>query len=129
MPNAHTASVRSWSTSGTRITNRMTAALIRLGIRGFKPELRRTPKKLDRLLIPEAAPPRHGSAGDAPRADRANRTDPSCAHQTSPRDQAACDGVLLANIIGVGIETAVMFVQEALSRNLRDAVRLHAMLG
>ncbi len=33
----------------TRIVNRMKAALIRLGIRGFKPELRRAPKKLDDL--------------------------------------------------------------------------------
>jgi transposase len=30
----------------TRIINRMKAALIRLGIRAFKPQLRRAPKKL-----------------------------------------------------------------------------------
>jgi hypothetical protein len=43
----------------TRIINRMKAALIRLGIRGFKPELRRAPKKLDGLRTPEdlAIPP------------------------------------------------------------------------
>src|ERR1700731_3054850 len=40
----------------TRIINRMKAALIRLGIRGFKPELRRAPKKLDGLLTPEGLP-------------------------------------------------------------------------
>ena len=33
----------------TRIINRMKAALIRLGVRGFKPELRRAPQKLDAL--------------------------------------------------------------------------------
>jgi len=37
----------------TRIINRMRAALIRLGIRGFKPELRRAAKKLDGLRTPE----------------------------------------------------------------------------
>src|ERR1019366_5539557 len=37
----------------TRIINRMKAALIRLGIRGFKPELRRAPGKLDGLRTPE----------------------------------------------------------------------------
>jgi len=36
----------------TRIISRMKAALVRLGIRGFKPELRRAPKKLDRRRKP-----------------------------------------------------------------------------
>src|ERR1700676_29665 len=40
----------------TRIVNRMKAALIRLGIRGFKPELRRAPGKLDGLRTPEGLP-------------------------------------------------------------------------
>ncbi len=36
----------------TRIVNRMKAALVRLGIRAFKPELRRAPQKLDGLRTP-----------------------------------------------------------------------------
>ena len=40
----------------TRIINRMKAAMTRLGIRGFKPELRRAPKKLDGLRTPEGLP-------------------------------------------------------------------------
>jgi transposase len=40
----------------TRDINRMKAALVRLGIRGFKPELRRAPKKLDGLRTPEGWP-------------------------------------------------------------------------
>ena len=36
------------------------------------------------------------------------------------RDGTARDGPLLASVIGVGIETADMLVQEMLSRNLRD---------
>jgi hypothetical protein len=33
----------------TRIVNRMKSTLARLGIRGFKPNLRRAPERLDRL--------------------------------------------------------------------------------
>jgi len=40
----------------TRIVNRMKGALARLGIRGFKPELRRAPKKLPDLRTPEGQP-------------------------------------------------------------------------
>jgi transposase len=43
----------------TRIVNRMKAALVRLGIRGFKPELRKAPQRLTTLRTPEgtAIPP------------------------------------------------------------------------
>ena len=37
----------------TRIINRMKAALARLGIRGFKPELRSAPARLETLTTPE----------------------------------------------------------------------------
>ncbi len=40
----------------TRIINRMKAALIRLGIRGFKPELRKASVKLEFLRTPEELP-------------------------------------------------------------------------
>ena len=40
----------------TRIINRMKAALIRLGIRGFKPELRKASVKLELLRTPEELP-------------------------------------------------------------------------
>lgn len=40
----------------TRIINRMKGALARLGIRGFKPELRRAPAKLAALRTPEGQP-------------------------------------------------------------------------
>src|SRR3954464_15632870 len=37
----------------TRIINRMKSALVRLGIRGFKPELRKAPQRLEGLRTPE----------------------------------------------------------------------------
>jgi hypothetical protein len=40
----------------TRIVNRMKAALARLGIRGFKPELRRAPRLLEQLRTPDGSP-------------------------------------------------------------------------
>ena len=40
----------------TRIVNRLKAALARLGIRGFKPELRRATRRLDTLRTPEGLP-------------------------------------------------------------------------
>src|SRR3954470_6676446 len=38
---------------GTRIVNRMKGALARLGVRGFKPELRSAPKRFETLRTPE----------------------------------------------------------------------------
>lgn len=40
----------------TRIVNRMKGTLARLGIRGFKPALRKAPEQLQNLRIPESAP-------------------------------------------------------------------------
>jgi transposase len=40
----------------TRIINRMKSALVRFGIRGFKPELRRAPQRLADLRTPEDLP-------------------------------------------------------------------------
>jgi transposase len=40
----------------TRIINRTKSALVRLGIRGFKPELRKAPQQLDGLRMREGAP-------------------------------------------------------------------------
>ena len=40
----------------TRIVNRMKSTLARLGIRGFKPTLRKAPERLTGLLTPEGVP-------------------------------------------------------------------------
>jgi transposase len=114
----------------TRIINRMKAALIRLGIRGFKPELRRAPKKLDGLLTPEVLPIPPNTL-DEMRRDMARlamlREQIALIEQTrlvrikqAPETGPHAMVLLLASIIGVGIETADMLVQEVLSRNVRD---------
>jgi len=114
----------------TRVVNRMKAALVRLGIRGFKPELRKAPQRLDALRTPEGGPippnmldeirrdlTRLGvlreqiAAIEQARLQRLEQAPP-----TGPNAMVR----LLASVIGVGVETADMLVQEVLSRNLRD---------
>jgi transposase len=114
----------------TRIVNRMKAALIRLGIRGFKPELRRAPNKLDALRTPEGLPIPPNTL-DELRRDLARlamvreQIDLIEQARLARIEQALEKGPnamvrLLASIVGVGVETADMLVQEVLSRNLRD---------
>jgi transposase len=114
----------------TRIVNRMKGALARLGIRGFKPELRKAPQKLAALGTPEgvALPPntRAEIARDMARLavvrgqiEVIERTRLERLQQ-APADGSNAMVLLLARVIGVGVETADMLVQEILSRNLRD---------
>ncbi len=114
----------------TRIVNRMKAALARLGIRGFKPELRRAPLRLEVLRTPEALPIPPNMLEEF-RRDLARLA--MVREQISAIEQARLDRLeqapksgphamvrLLASITGVGVETADMLVQEVLSRGLRD---------
>jgi transposase len=114
----------------TRIVNRIKSTLARLGIRGFKPTLRRAPERLAGLLTPEGAPPPPNTLAElrrdmarlrfvigqireieAARLERLEQYPQQGAHTMVRR---------LAQVIGVGVETADMLVHEILSRNLRD---------
>jgi transposase len=114
----------------TRIVNRMKGALARLGIRGFKPELRRAPERLEALRTPEGLPIPPNTLEEF-RRDLARLA--MVREQISAIEQARLDRLeqapktgphamvrLLASITGVGVETADMLVQEVLSRDLRD---------
>jgi transposase len=114
----------------TRIVNRMKSALARLGIRGFKPELRKAPQRLGGLRTPDDQPIPPNTLGEFHR-DLARlavvREQIAVIEQTRLErlEQAPEAGPhamvrLLASVIGVGVETADMLVQEVLSRNLRD---------
>ena len=114
----------------TRIVNRMKACLIRLGIRNFKPTLRKAPERLDALLTPEGAPLPPNTQAEM-RRDMArlrfveNQIKEIEATRMQKLEQAPAEGPhamirLLARVIGVGVETADMLVNEILSRNLRD---------
>ena len=114
----------------TRIVNRMKGALARLGIRGFKPELRTAPQKLAALSTPEgvALPPNTLAEIERDMARLALVREQIAVIERTRLErlqQAPADGrhamvLLLARVIGVGVETADMLVHEILSRNLRD---------
>lgn len=118
----------------TRLVNRMKATLARLGIRGFKPALRKAPERLAALRTPEGTPLPPHTAAELARAmaryrlltdqireietERAARLSEERAEAPQARPHAMV--VLLARVHGIGIETADMLVNEALARNLRD---------
>ena len=114
----------------SRIVNRMKAALIRLGIRGFNPKLKKAAERLDGLRTPEGEPIPPNTLAELRRDMVRRRLVSDQIRQIENvrlehLKQAPSDGPhamvrLLARVIGVGIETADMLVQEVLSRNMRD---------
>ena len=123
----------------TRLINRMKGALARLGIRGFNPKLRSAPARLETVCTPEGAslPPntraelRRDMARLAVVREQIKQIEQA---RLERLDGAAGDGRnavvrLLARVVGVGVETADMLVQEVLSRNLRDRRALARYAG
>ena len=113
-----------------RIANRMKATLARLGIRGFKPTLKKAPERLETLCTPEGESVPPNTLAELRRAmarlrvvtsqigeiERARLERLEQAPEKGPHAMVR----LLAQVTGIGIETADMLVQEVLSRNLRD---------
>lgn len=114
----------------TRIINRMKSALARLGIRDFKPNLRKASERLAVLRTPEgsALPPNtlaelrrdmgrlqlvKKQIADIERTRLERLRQP-------PADAARAMLGVLTRVVGVGIETADVLVHELLMRNLRD---------
>src|SRR5215203_6155101 len=114
----------------TRVVNRMRACLARLGIRSFRPTLRRAPERLEELRTPEgdALPPntRAELQRDMARlrliTDQIRELEIARAARIdhAPAQGANVMVLLLARVVGVGLETADMLVHEILSRGLRD---------
>ena len=114
----------------SRIVNRMKAALIRLGIRGFNPKLKRAAGRLDGLHTPEGEPIPPNTLAELRRDMERRRLVSNQIREIeearmerleqAPSDEPHTMVRLLARVIGVGIETADMLVQEVLSRNMRD---------
>ena len=114
----------------TRIINRMRGCLARLGIRSFKPTLRKAPERLETLRTPEGVTLPPNTLAEL-RRDMARLR--FVTGQITEIEQARLERLrqapaerphamvrLLARVIGVGIETADMLVHEVLSRDLRD---------
>jgi transposase len=114
----------------TRITNRMTSTMIRLGIGNFNVKLVKAAARLADLRTPEGEPiPPHTLAElmrdmtrlslvrsqiKAIEAARVQRLKASPQHGTHPMI------LMLAKVMGIGVETADLLVHEVLTRHLRD---------
>jgi transposase len=116
----------------TRIVNRVKAVLALFGIGGFNPRLRKAAQKLETLRTVEGTPlPENAHAElchDLERlrlvhdqictieSERLRRLAQAPAAATGPHAMVR----LIARVLGIGIETADMLVNEVLTRNLRD---------
>jgi transposase len=114
----------------TRIVNRVKAGLARLGIRGFRPTLAQASKQLETLRTPEGVAVPANTLAELRRdmarlsfvkqqikeieTTRAKRLE-----QTHGERRTAMVR-LLARVVGVGVESADLLVQEVFSRALRD---------
>src|SRR6516165_2217969 len=123
----------------TRILNRLKANLARLGIRGFRPNLARAPSQLGALRTPEAvALPTNTLAEMRRDLDRLRfvkqqikEIEKTRAERLAkaPDERRHAAARLLTRVVGVGIETADMLVQEVFSREIRDRRALARYAG
>ena len=118
-------------TEQTRVVNQIKAILTRFGIRSFKPSLRKAEHDLEALRTAEGM-----RLPDTTRAElrrhlarlRVLREQIRAIEQerlrklaAAPADQGPHAMIgLIARVLGVGVETADMLVNEVLSRHLRD---------
>ena len=104
--------------------------MVRLGIRGFNPKLKKAAERLEGLRTPEGEriPPNTLSELHRDMERRRLLRDQIRQIESARRDRlehAPGEGAhamvrLLARVMGIGIETADMLVHEVLLRNLRD---------
>jgi transposase len=114
----------------TGIVNRMKATLVRLGIRGFNPKLRKAPERLAALGTPEGCPIPPNTLAELEREMTHLRFINQQIKQIEDErlkqlKQAPQQGVnvkvlQLQQINGLGIETADMLTHEVFWRDLRD---------
>jgi len=110
--------------------NRIKSTLARLGIRSFKPTLRKAAERLATVHTPEGMPLPPNTLTELQRdmarlglvvsqirqIEEARRKRLEEAPETGPHAMVR----LLARIVGVGVETADVLVHEVLSRPMRD---------
>jgi transposase len=112
------------------IVSRLKATLARLGIRGFNPKLKNAAERLQTLRTPEGEAIPANTLAELQRDFERRRLVLEQIQQIekvrlehlkrAPKTGPNAMVLLLARVIGIGIETADMLVQEILSRNLRD---------
>jgi transposase len=114
----------------TGIINRMKAAFVRLGIRGFNPKLRNAPERLAVLRTPEGSPIPPNTLAELQREmvhlhfiNRQIKQIEDARQkklEDEPQKGSNAKVLELQRISGLGIETADMLVREVFSRDLRD---------
>jgi transposase len=114
----------------TRLGNRIKATLARFGIRSFRPTLRTAPEHLATLRTPEGVPLPPNTLAEMRRdlarlrfvREQIREIEQARLGQLerAPEERRNTMVRLLARVIGVGVETADMLVNEILSRDLRD---------
>jgi transposase len=119
-------------TEQTRLVNQMKAIFTRFGIRSFRPTLRKAEDKLKGLRTAEGTPLPENTRAEVCRhlaRLRVVREQIRAVEQERLRKLAAAPAAdygphamarLIARVLGVGIETADMLVNEVLSRHWRD---------
>src|SRR5205807_794230 len=114
----------------TRIVNRIKSTLARLGIRNFKPTLRKAAERLASVHTPEGMPLPPNTLAELRRdlarlgfvvsqireIEDARQSQLEQQHETGPHAMVR----QLARIVGVGVETADLLVHELLPRTMRD---------
>jgi transposase len=119
-------------TDQTRIVNQIKAILARFGIRTFRPTLRKAGKKLDCLRTSEGTPLLENTPAELRRHlarlrvvreqiraiehERLRKFAAAPAGEKGPHAMVR----LIARVLGIGVETADVLVNEVLSRRLRD---------
>jgi transposase len=114
----------------TRIINRFKSTLAWLGIRGFKPHLRHAAARLETLRTPEGTPLPGNTMAELHRemarlqliAGQIREIETTRLQRLERQPSAAAHPMVrvLAQIRGVGVETADLLAHEAFSRPLRD---------
>jgi transposase len=114
----------------TRLVNRMKAMLARFGIRAFKPTLRHADRQIASLCTAEGTPLPKNTRAELCRdiarlhviRNQIGEIEQERSEQLkrAPEDRSHAMVRLLARVVGIGVETADMLVNEILARKLRD---------
>src|SRR5438067_3708693 len=114
----------------TRIVNRIKSTLARLGIRNFKPTLRKAAERLATVHTPEGVPLPPNTLAELRRdmarlgfvVGQIREIEEARQKRLEQRPESGPHAMvrLLARIVGVGVETADLLVHEVLSRPMRD---------
>src|SRR5947199_2282709 len=114
----------------TRIVNRIKSTLARLGIRNFKPTLRKAAERLATVHTPEGVPLPPNTLAELQRdmarlgfvVSQIREIEQARQKRLEQQPESGPHAMvrLLARIVGVGVETADRLVHELLSRPMRD---------